>query len=377
MVSWEQRKKRREKWGWEPRRPGRKANRQETLSDAYVDALLPEGSEYCVYDTWQECEGLSLYVRVRVNGSKTYYVRQLGRGSKTVVRIGATHETSIFEARGKVRQIAQVLERGGSFSQFGPPARETVRDAFRRYPAGKESESWRKRIERTFELHLLPKIGDITLKHVRLEDLNFALSDCSTDYGKRQRRYILSAFLTWCAKTNRIAVNPLKGMPALPRPLARRKAVDLGRFELEQIWDACSILPGKWPEIIRLTIATGKPIAQVLATRGMLKAHEVKQASRAASRFAEAYRISIASGQDGYLFQARGKAEPLQFQSRVIALLRHEVRWAGSFSIGDIVSGSNRHFTILREAKTQWDELHPATVRYINPPLPDSEEVEI
>ena len=379
MVSQEQRRKRGQQWYLPPRRPGRRARRSERLTDEYIESLVPEEKEYSVVDLATDNDFDRLILRVRPTGSKTFYYRRLGEGNKRKVLIGPFGEFLTHEARGKVREISRLLENGGRLTQFvNSRSGQTVRDAFSEYIRAKDfSEKWRARTKATFETHLLPRIGDIHLPAITFDDLQSAIKACSSDYQKRQRHGMLSAFNSWCVKTGRVESNLLKGRPSPPRPRRVREPLEIDQWELFRIWDACDQLPGKWPEAVRLAIAQGKPISEVLETRGFLTSEQAAQRLRKSTCFADAYRLQVAGGKEGYVFTARGKDEPLQYQSRVIKILRSQMPMWLEFSMGDIVRGSIKSLAILRDSKTQWDEIHPEAVRYINPPKPDFEEVEI
>ncbi|EAQ29844.1 hypothetical protein NAP1_03690 [Erythrobacter sp. NAP1] len=379
MASWEKRRKRRDAWGWERKNSGRKARRSASFSDEYIENLIPEDRDYPVYDLAMDSDVDRLLLIVRPSGSKTFYYRRLGEGDKRKVRIGIFGKLLTHEARARVREISRLLDRGGSLSQFiNSRSGQTVQDAFRIYIGNQDfTEEWEARTLATFEKHLLPRIGKLRLPAIKFEDLERALAGCKTDHQKRQQREMLSAFLSWCVKTGRIPSNPLKGRPAPPRPRRLRQPVDLGEQELHWIWDASANLPGKWCEAIRLTIAQAKPISEVLQTRGYLTQAQKERELSETTCFAHAYLLQVAGGREGYVFSARGKSEPLQFQSRISQILNSQMPMPLNFSMSDIVRGSIESLAILRESKTQWDEIHPAAVRYINPPQPEIEEVEL
>lgn len=372
---WKRWKMDREKLGWQAKRPGRKARHREFLTDELVESLEPEASERTVRDTAIPALG----VRVRPSGTKTYFFHPLGRGTKKIISLGRSSQLPAEEARLKARSIQRHLASGGSIAEFtAPSSTHTFRDASVVYlRTMKVSVAWREKIENAFHRHFVPRIGSNRLSELRLEDLESVIANCPSAYGRRQRRYMLSAFLTWCTKTQRLKSNVLKGLPASPRPHAMRKPVELDAYELSRIWEACEHLPGKWPHAIRLSIALAKPVNEVLALRGIEKPSEPVPEYERPKCFSQAYLMHIAEGQTGSLFVAPGKFRPMQFQSRIIKMIRTELPWLGRFTMGDIVQGSLNSLTILREPETQWNEFHPDSVRHVSPAQAPDEEIEI
>ena len=354
----------REALDWKAKTPGRKARCRDFLTDEFVASLPARASEYAVRDI--ECRAFG--VRVRPTGTKTYFLRPLNRGTKKLISLGHSEEILTAEARGKARSIERRLANGGSVAEFSSPSTtRRFEDAFRVYIAGwGGTPTWRQKIERTFDHDIIPHLGHMLLTDLRVEDFKAVLAYCRSSYGRKQQRYMASAFLTWCTKTGRVRTNVLKGLPASPRPRPSRNPVELDAYELELIWDACDLLPEKWTQALRLVIVLAEPIDSVLkldADGRSSPEGPVHQHLRSRS-FAREYFTHISDGREGLLFIGRDKRSPMQFQSRIVEFIRAELHWLRRFSMGDIVQASSRHLTALRQPGAEWNELHPRAVTF-------------
>lgn len=372
-----QQKKERERLGWEARPPGRKPRHRDFLTDELVASLRAEEKEYAVRDI--ECPAFG--VRVYRTGTKTYFLRPQRRGTKKIIFLGPSVKLLTTEAREKARSIERHLANGGSIAEFSSPSTtRRVEEAFRVYLAGwSGSIIWRRKIENAFIRDILPNLGHKALAELRAEDFEAVLANSRSSYGRRQRRYMASAFLTWCTKTGRLRTNVLKGFPASPKPQRCRNPVILEPYELALIWDACDLLPKKWTEAIRLVIVLAEPIDYVLkldADGRTDPSGPVHQHLRPPI-FSREYFTHIADGREGLLFTGRDKRSPMRFQSRMIERLRTELPWLGRFSMGDIVQASSRYLTALRQPGAKWNELHPSAVRFDDGSSSVDDEVEI
>lgn len=374
---WIQLQRDREKQGWQAKKPGRKARHSAFLTDEFVASLVADGTEYAVRDTIFPAFG----VRVYTSGTKTYFFRPQERGTKKIIFLGRSSATLAAEARSRAQSIERRFANGGSIAEFSSPSTSRkVDDAFRVYIDGwSGSSAWRKKIENVFGRAVLPCLGHKMLTDLRAEDFETVFEEYRSSYGRRQCRYMASAFLTWCTKTGRLKTNVLKGLPSHPPTQRSRNPVDLDAVELALVWDACDLLPENWTQVIRLVIALAEPIDNVLkldsdgrsSPDGPVHRHLRTQS------FSREYFRQIAEGRDGLLFVGRDHRSPMQFQSRMIERIRAELYWMGRFSMGDIVQASSRHLTTLRQPNTEWNELHPRAVRFVNAPLPVEDEVEI
>jgi len=359
-----QQKQERERLGWEARPSGRKAHHRDFLTDELVASLRSEEKEYAVRDI--ECPAFG--VRVYRTGSKSYFLRPQKRGTKKVIFLGPSARLLTAEAREKARSIERHLANGGSIAEFSSPrTTRRVEDAFRVYLASwSGSTVWRRKIENAFNLSILPHLGHRALADLRAEDFEAVLGNSQSSYGRRQRRYMASAFLSWCTKTGRLRTNVLKGLPASPKPKRQRDPVLLDRYALELIWDACDLLPKKWTEAMRLVIVLAEPIDYVLKLDAEGRTHPRGPVHRhlRQPRFSREYFAQVAQGRDGLLFAGRDKRSPMQVQSRMVERVRTELWWLGRFSMGDIVQASSRHLSTLRQSGAEWNELHPRAVRF-------------
>lgn len=367
----------REALDWRPKTPGRKARRRDVLTDQLVASLLPEDKEYNVRDI--ECPAFG--VRVRPTGTKTYFLRPLTHGTKKLISLGRSVEILTTEARRKARSIEYRLANGGSIAEFSSiSTTRRFEDAFRVYIAGLVcTPTWRRKVERTFDHHILPQLGHMALGDLRAEDFDAVFANGRSSSGRTQQRYMASAFLTWCTRTGRLRTNVLKGFPVFLKPEAIRNPVELDAYELGLIWDACNLLPEKWTHAVRLAIVLAEPIDSVLkldADGRSSPEGPVHRHLRSAS-FSREYFTHISNGREGLLFVGRDKRSPMQFQSRVIECIRAELNWLRRFSMGDIVQASSQHLATLRQPGAEWNELHPRAVIFKDASPSVDEGVEI
>ena len=374
---WKQRQKDREKLGWQAKKPGRKARHRDFLTDELVASLPAVPSEYAVRDI----EFPPMGVRVRPTGSKTYFFRPQRRGTKKVIFLGSSKKVLVAEARAQARSIERRLANGGSIAEFASASStRTVADAFKVYfAAWRGTATWRRKIENVFGRNILPHLGHKAITELRAEDFEPAIGGSLTPYGRRQSRYIASAFLTWCTKTGRLSANVLKGLPSMPRPRPTRNPAKLDSNDLGLIWDACDMLPEQWAKAIRLVIALAEPIDNVLRldADGRLTPEGPVHRHLRPPCFSRAYFMHVAEGCNGLLFVARGKHAPMRFQSRMIERIRTELYWLGRFSMGDVVHAASKHLTDLRQPGMRWNTLHPRAVYDPHPPPAESDGVEI
>jgi len=340
-------------------RRGRKAARKEDLTDELVTSLVPGSREYAVHDLDQP----GLFVRVRPTGSKTYYYRPQGR--KKAVSLGSANSLTVADARLEAHQGALRFQRGESLSSLSSHGgAETVRSAFDAYLERIHQLSDGARIQREFTRVILPAIGDSKLAEISRDQVETLIDQLPTFYARRNRRVIISAFLSWCVGTGRIDYNILKGGRALLRPEPRER-MRLSSDDLWRVWQACDELPPVWRDAFRLVIASGLTIREVLqlpSNAGWRNSDEELPFGPLATELLA--KIERPAGPN--LFAAPGKWSPRTFQQGILRRLQ-ETADIGTFTASDLSRASKRIASIRRVPGLEWDDLLPPLMRKSHP----------
>ncbi len=172
--------------------------RGKPLTAAMVRAVKAPGK-------YHDGQGLGLYLRVEVNGSRFRVQRITVRGKRQEPGLGSPAVTSLAEAREVAIANKRIARAGGDPKAERRKAKAvpSFEQAARRYLDAKLPEFRNERhgniIRRSLELHVFPVIGDIPVDAVGVNDVLRVLQPIwgeKTDTARRVRRRI-EAVLSW------------------------------------------------------------------------------------------------------------------------------------------------------------------------------------
>ena len=322
------------------------------LTDRFVQTITPPAAERTVFaDT--VAPGLEL--RVSSDGRRSWSIRYKPRGgARQRATYGAYPVKSLADARARALEIAAAAADGIDLPAKEEADREQQRKDDRRprtvgalldeYVA-KHCKVRQRRpqlVERMFERHVKPSIGDLLLTELRRAILVELLDDLQNKKGfqaqvNRVRSQLIAAF-GWAIEREYLDTNPAATIKR--RPIERSRDRVLSQDELRAVWKAAESLENPSRTLVKSWILTGQRRDEVRcmkwseldlraglwilpAARNKAKRdHEVPLAPAVVSLLDDLPRLGP------YVF-ALGKDRPYSGQRRLKAILDRESKVTG------------------------------------------------
>lgn len=256
-----------------------RARRHIELTETLVSQLRSSGMSITYFDT--KVRGLVL--KTKKHGAQSYYFHA-GRGDRTA--LGPTRTLSLENARAKANRFANdAWRRRGPDTEpaafdedwsrpetliplapYGVNSRRTIREIFELYAKDRMlslDPAWRRQLQRSFENHILPEIGDWRVGQITTERMSDHLDSVSYSANERfafRYRRALSAMFGWAETANLIDLNSVRGTRRCS-PQTYPLADSLR--DLAIAYRSAPILDATWCQIVRLHILTGLPLRTV------------------------------------------------------------------------------------------------------------------
>jgi integrase len=205
-----------------------------TLTDLAIKALKPGDTEY-----WKAC-GNSLYVRVRPDGGKAWYVRRLHRGKLTARKVGDYPRMPLRDAR---LEVDNALAPG----QVKVGALGAILNEW--YASKIEPKYRRPKHIRQYLDRLPPALQNTPLSQVTLRDVFQYLKTYARPDPKHKKRggpvaanrmlAILKLALNWTVVAGYLRENPLKELT--PKFIGGKESIGdrvLTDAEMKKLWHA-------------------------------------------------------------------------------------------------------------------------------------------
>lgn len=203
-------------------------------------------------------------VRLRPSGHLSFVFFYRSRSTRRLnkVTLGTPAKLSLDLARNEARRLAGQVALGGDPAQERKVApTNTIAETFALYQKtelAKTSPKWQRQIQRIFERHILPKLGDRPVKDLKRADIRTitdAIAKVSPSSANNLHRGV-SAYLTFCLDRDFIEHHVLRGS-RLPGPVKHGNRI-LDDREIAQVWQAIDTLPTHWKPYFRLLLLTGQ-----------------------------------------------------------------------------------------------------------------------
>jgi integrase len=240
------------------------------LTDRFIQTVTPPASGRSVYiDT----EGPGLELRVSPDGGKSWSIRYQPKGGKRKrTTYGAYPAISLQEARTRAKQIAAAAARGVDLPEQQERQRDderkaakrpqTVGDLLDRYVADycKTNQRRWQLVERMFDMHVKPAIGERSLTELRRADLVELLDDLQNEKGlhaqvNRVRSQVVAA-LHWAIEREYLDTSPAAAIKKRWIEASRDRV--LSDDELRSIWRAADRLSNPSRSLVKAWILTGQ-----------------------------------------------------------------------------------------------------------------------
>jgi len=240
------------------------------LTDRFVQSVVPPASGRAVYiDT--EAPGLEL--RVSPHGGKSWSIRYRPKGGdRKRTTYGAYPSITLAEARVRAKEIGAAAARGVDLP--APEEREpeeqrksanrprTFGDLLDQYVeryCKPNQRKWRL-VERMFDVHVKPAIGNRPLAELRRADLVELLDDLQNEKGLRAQvnrvRSQVVAALNWAVEREYLDANPAAAVKKRKIEASRDRV--LSNDELRAIWRAAEALSEPGRSLVKAWILTGQ-----------------------------------------------------------------------------------------------------------------------
>ncbi len=178
------------------------------LTDAKVRSLKPRPKPYKVFD------GKGLHLYLSPTGAKVWRLAYRLHGKPQTMSFGPYPEVSLVAARGKRDEARERLRAGADPMQPRRAARGalTLKDACEGYWRDRQdiSADYRKNIQRAFEMHVYPVIGERSVAGLTRDDFMDVFKPMNAkelfDYVRKVRGWLRQP-IDWCVEHGEAAVN--------------------------------------------------------------------------------------------------------------------------------------------------------------------------
>jgi integrase len=242
------------------------------LTDAKIAGIKPPASGQV-----EVSDGMvpGLRIRVGTSGAKTFIVRKRIGGRVRNITVGRYGPRfGLADARRKARTILSDIEAGKDpTATLVTPRRAgkgagTIRALWPAYKAAKRDLRSIGEVERIFDRHILPKLGDRLADAVTRADVTGLIDEIAADAPVMARAVLaqLSAFYTWALPAlERLPANPCIGARRPDKPKSRDRV--LSEAELVGLWNVAKGEHAPWGAVLKLLILTGQRRAEVIEAR--------------------------------------------------------------------------------------------------------------
>jgi integrase len=228
-------------------------------------AKPPVGAAY-IYDTVTP----SLAVRVASTGGRSFVVVKKINGRAQRITLGRYPGLRLDDARQAARTIAGEIASGGDpvASRKAARARKTkLCDLWPSYLAHlkQRNRTWRRDLQR-WEAEVSPALGKKALAEITRSDCQGLVDRIGADRPIAANRVaaFLSAFLNFAVRSDRLAVNPAKGLIRFQETSRSRV---LRSDELENLMTAIEAERDPWVGVFLMLIFTGARRGSVVSMR--------------------------------------------------------------------------------------------------------------
>jgi integrase len=204
-----------------------------------------------------------LRVRVGASGAKTFILRKRVAGRLRNMALGRYNETrfTLADARKKARSLLSDIEAGGDptptlrtrhQSRAGQGTIRALYDDYRRAKAHLRSH---REVDRIFNRHILPALGDRLADTVTRGDVTRLVDGIEARSMARAVAAQLSSFYSWALpRLDRLPANPCRDAGKPPKARARDRV--LTTDELRALWKVLESEPAPFGPAIRLLLLT-------------------------------------------------------------------------------------------------------------------------
>jgi integrase len=228
-----------------------------------VDTLRPGAGVSFLWD--DDLKGFGVKVTPKGAISYVYQYRMGGREAKTQRYTIGTHGSpwTPTTARAEAERLGVLVSQGVNPVEADKQRRrEAVELTFQAYAdrflQSCKGEGWRRLVERSLRLHIVPVLASKPLPTITRADV-VAVFDAMPDEqqaGQRNVFAILRRLFKWAISRGDIARSPMEGMETPPPVKARDRW--LNDAELARVWNAAPDCHRCFGPIVRLLIATGQ-----------------------------------------------------------------------------------------------------------------------
>lgn len=233
-----------------------------TLTAAAVERLKPPKSGQ---EEHFDAGFPGLALRISYGGTRSWTYHYRSRGRQRRLTLGVYPAVSLAEAREKWRQARQEVDRGGDPAQAKVEAKATLPETvsevgaefFRRYarPRNRTADE----IERMFDQHVYPVIGDLHMETVNRRDILRLLDRAEANGATIRVNRILTnvkRLFSWAEERGYIGSSPATGIKPPIKEVARDRV--LSDNEIHALLKSCDKLGDPFGPIFKLLLLTGQ-----------------------------------------------------------------------------------------------------------------------
>jgi integrase len=240
------------------------------LTDRFLQSVKPPGSGRDVYT---DTEAPGLEIRISPNGRKAWPIRYRLKGKERQRSSYSVYPMiSLHQARARAKDIGAAAAHGVDLPEQEKRGRENddkaasrpstlaaLLDEYVENYCRPSQRQW-KLVERMFENHVKPAIGNRPLSELRRADLVELLDDIQNNKKmgaqvNRVRSHLMHA-LNWAVEHEYLEANPFAAVKR--RKLEKRRERVLNDRELRAIWHAADRLTEPSREFVKALILSGQ-----------------------------------------------------------------------------------------------------------------------
>ena len=233
------------------------------ISKRTVDSIEPTSKVQFLWDT--DLKGFG--VKITPAGAISYLIqfRMGGREAKTRRYTIGAHGSpwTPATARGEAERLSHLIAQGvDPVDADKQRRREAVDLAFANYAnhfaASCKGEGWKRLVERSIRLHLIPPLGQKPLPNITKADVASVFDRMPAEQAANRRNVfaVLRRLFRWAVSRGDLQANPMEGMET-PPPVKPRDRW-LSDAEIRLVWNGAMQCHKWFGPIVRLLIMTGQ-----------------------------------------------------------------------------------------------------------------------
>ena len=243
------------------------------LTQRTVDAARPDPSGRDAF-VWDGGDGgvKGFGVRVKKSGAKSFVVQyRNGHRQSKRFTVGSASVLRVEQARDKARKLLAGVTDGDDpatqkAASRNPAAFKALVERFIKDYAKPRNRHY-KHVERTFELHVIPKWGTRPVASIERRDVRELLRGVAEGSGPIAANRVLAAvrkLFNWAASEDLVPASPVAGVQP-PSPERVRDRV-LGDDEIRSLWSAFATVP-VFGAAFKMMLVTGQRRSEVARMR--------------------------------------------------------------------------------------------------------------